>query len=207
METFSTLMNLACGGALLAHDDGRPRRVQLMFAALLLSLLFAALWGAAAGVGTSTTMVLQNLYKVPMVVLLSALCALPAGMLSWKLSGSALRASDMLLAFATAVLAGTLVLAVMAPLVAIYYRTSAWAGPAIALVSTFLALAVATVIFIRGVAIRAPSTANRVAVQFPAFVVLLFLVATMVQFISIASPILPEITVFDGGIDRMVQQP
>ena len=205
METFSTLMNLACGGTLLPEDEGRARRIQLIFAALLLSLLFGAIWGVAAGMGTSGEMALQNLYKVPMVILLSALCALPAGMLTWKLSGSALRASDMLLAFATGVLAGTLVLAVMAPLVAIYYRTSAWAGPAIAMVSTFLALTVATVIFIRGVAIRAPRTASRVAVQFPALVVLLFLVATMVQFISIASPILPEITVFDGGIDRMVQ--
>lgn len=205
METFSTLMNLACGGSLLPEDEGRPRRIQLIFAALLLSLVFGAIWGVAAGMGTSGEMAIQNLYKVPMVILLSALCALPAGMLTWKLSGSALRASDMLLAFATGVLAGTLVLAVMAPLVAIYYRTSAWAGPAIAMVSTFLSLAVATVIFIRGVAIRAPRSASRVAVQFPAFVVLLFLVATMVQFISIASPILPEITVFDGGIDRMVQ--
>lgn len=80
MHTFSTLLNLACGGALLEEDDGRARRMQLTMTAMLMSLAFAAIWGAAAG-SRIPALALANLYKVPMVILLSSLSAVPAGML------------------------------------------------------------------------------------------------------------------------------
>lgn len=205
MNTFSTLLNLACGGALVPEDGGRARRLQLVFSALLLSLLFAALWGAAAG-SSSATSAAANLYKVPMVVLCSALSALPAGMLAWRLSGAALRGTDLLLSFATGVLSATMVMAAFAPLIALYYGTSAWAGPLLGMGSVFLALGVGMVIFGRGVGLRAPQGASRLGVRFPAAVTMLFVMAALVQFISLAAPILPEITVFDGGVDRILAQ-
>lgn len=204
MQTLSTLLHLACGGALSVEDDGRPRRIQLMLAAMLLSVLFAGLFGLAAG-SSSLHLALGNLYKVPMVILFSALCAIPAGLLAWRLCGTTLRASDLMLSYVTGVLSGTMVLAVISPLVALYYHTSAWVGPMLGIAASFIALTVATVIFIRGVARRAPVGEPRGALQVPVAVLLVFLVASLVQFLAIASPILPEVTVFDGGIDRMVR--
>jgi hypothetical protein len=141
-----------------------------------------------------------------LVVLLSALCAVPAGLLAWKLAGAPIRATDLLLSFATSVFAGSLVLAVLAPLLALYYHTSAWAGPLLGLGSTFSALLIATVVFVRGALRRAPPTAGRLAVLLPVLIVVTMQLVTMVQFIAVASPILPEITVFDGGIDQMMSR-
>ena len=203
MHTISTLLNLACGGALLDEDDGRARRMQLTMAALLLSLVFAAIWGAAAG-SRSPAIALGNLYKVPMVILLSSLSAVPAGMLAWRLSGAAMRGSDLLLSFATGIFCGTLVLASLSPLVGLYYHTSAWVGPALGIGSSFLALGVAMAVFLRGVIARTPSTASRFAMLLPSSVFVVFVVAALLQFIAIASPILPELTPFDGGIDRVL---
>lgn len=92
-----------------------------------------------------------------MVVLLSALCAVPGGLLAWKLCSSPLRPSELLVSFATSIMSGTLVMAVLAPLIALYYQTSAWMGPMLGLASTFTALTVATVTFLaRRAAARSP---------------------------------------------------
>lgn len=202
-KTLVLLLDIACGRPLPPEEDGRARRAQLIASALLGSLVAAALWGLAAG-SSSLSLALANLYKVPMVVLLSVLSAVPAGLLAWKLTGSELRASDLLLSFATSVLAGTLVMAALAPLVALYYHTSAWAGPTLGLASTSAALLVATLTFFRGVGRRRPPAASRASAWVPAAVVLGMQVATLLQFIAVASPILPEVTPFDGGIDRIM---
>jgi hypothetical protein len=185
------------------EDDGRARRYQLMAAAFLLSLLFSALWGAAAG-STSLALALGNLYRVPMVILSSTLCAVPAGLLAWRLSGAAMRGTDLMLAFAAAVLSATLVLAVFAPLIALYYHTSAWAGPILGMGSAFLSLALGAAIFVRGVRLKVPASASWIAARIPSAVILVFVTAALVQFITIASPILPEVTAFDGGVDRIL---
>jgi hypothetical protein len=200
-----TLLNVTCGQELPGEERGRARRLQLIVLAALASLVFAGLWGLAAGSG-SFTQALDNLYKVPMVVLLSALSAVPAGMLTWKLIGVRYSGTDLLTGFATGVFGGTLVLGVLAPLVGIYYHTSAWAGPMLAMGSVFAALFVATLVFLRNVMKRVPSGVKRRVMLAPVAVFLFMQMATLVQFIAMASPILPEITVFDGGIDHMVQK-
>lgn len=200
-----SLLNITCGQALPADDDGRARRLQLIALAALAALAFAALWGLAAG-SRSLPLALANLYKVPMVVLLSSLSAVPAGMLTWKLMGIRYSGTDMLMGFATGVFGGCLVLGVLSPLVAVYYHTSAWAGPVLGMGSVFAALLVATVVFARNVMKRAPAETNRIALLLPVAVFLAIQMATLVQLIALASPILPEVTVFDGGIDHMVGQ-
>ena len=80
MTHFSTLLNLTCGKPLGEEDSGRARRLQIVVSALLTSLVFAALWGVAAG-SRLPSLAIANLYKVPMVVLISAV-ALPAGLLT-----------------------------------------------------------------------------------------------------------------------------
>jgi hypothetical protein len=147
---------------------------------------------------------LANLYKLPMIVLLTAMCAIPAGLVTWKLIAAKYRATDLTLSYTLGVFAATLVMAVLAPLVALYYHSSSWAGPALGLASAFLAIAVGAVIFMRNIFLRVPAEVARWTVVLPAVVLLAMQLASLVQLIAIASPILPEITVFDGGIDRIV---
>lgn len=202
MTHFTTLLDLTCGKPLSEEDSGRARRLQIVISALLTSLVFAALWGVAAG-SRLPALAIANLYKVPMVVLISAVGALPAGLLTWKLSGAPGRASDLLIAFAGAIFAGTLVLAVLAPLVALYYHSSLWAGPMLGQGSAILALVVGAAIFARSIFGRARATGSRVAMALPVAVLGLVQVAMMVQLIALAAPILPERTIFSHGIDHL----
>lgn len=198
-----TVLNVACGQKLTEDDDKRARRMQLILSAAVAALVFAALWGLAAG-SRSLPLALANIYKVPMVVLLSSLSAIPAGMLTWKLMGVKYRGTDLLMGFATGVFSGTLVLGVLSPLVAVYYHTSAWAGPMLGMGSVFAALLVATVVFARNVLRAVPLGTSKAAMLLPVAIFLAIQLATMVQLIALASPILPEVTVFDGGVDHML---
>jgi hypothetical protein len=202
MSTLVTLLDIACGRPIPPEEEGRARRMYLGVVALLLSLLFAAAWGLAVG-SRSTGLAVANLYKVPAVVLLSTAFAAPAGFLAWRLSGARVRGSDLALGFASGVFGGTLVLAVLAPIVALYYHSSAWAGPLLGIGSAILALVSGSVMFVSGVVRRLDPNASRLAVALPVMVTLTMQVATLLQLAAIASPILPERTVFSGGIDHI----
>src|SRR5262249_37028476 len=147
-------------------ESGRAGRLELVMFAFLASLLFAGAWGLAAGSQT-TASAIANLYKVPMVVLLSSVFAAPAGLLAWRLSGTPARGSELAIGFSGGVFGGTLVLAVLAPLVALYYHSSAWAGPVLGFGSALLALAIGTIMFVRGTLRRMPPDASKLAVLLP----------------------------------------
>jgi hypothetical protein len=149
---------------------------------------------------------ITNIYKLPMVVLLSSLCAVPAGLLTWKLVASPYRATDLLTSFAVGVFAGTLVLAVIAPLVALYYHSSGWAGPMLGIGSVFASLVIGSLVFIRAIRRRMRKGMAWLPAAAPVLILIVFQLATLIQLISIAQPIMPELTVFDGGIDRLVPQ-
>jgi hypothetical protein len=202
MGTLVTLIDIACGRPIPAADDGRSRRLQLVVFALLASLVFAAAWGMAAG-SRSAGLAVANLYKVPMVVLLSCAFAAPAGLLAWRLSGTRVRGSDLALGFSGGVFGGTLVLAVLAPLVALYYHSSAWAGPVLGIGSAGLALLAGTVMFVRGVVRRLEPGTKKRTVFLPVAVTLAMQLLTLLQLASLASPIFPERTAFSGGIDHI----
>lgn len=202
MQMLSTLLGYAGGAPLPEEDAGPARRMQLGLASFLLAIAFAAVFGAAAG-SSAWTLALANVLKVPVVVLLSAVCALPAGFLAWKLSGARIAGGDLLLTFGASVFVGTLVLAAAAPLVALYYHSSAWAGPALGVGSVFLALFVGALFFVKGATARVDG--KRRSVLVPVGVMLFMQLATLVQFVALASPIFPEVTVFDGGIDRILR--
>lgn len=202
MNQFSTLLDLACGKPLPAEDSARSRRLSIAVSALLTSLVFAALWGVAAG-SRLPTLALANVYKVPMVVLISAVGALPAGLLTWKLVGAPGRASDLLIAFVGGTFAGTLVLAVLSPLVALYYHSSLWAGPMLGQGSAILALFVAAIVFVRSMFGGPKREGSRALLTFPVAVLSIVQVAMLVQLVALASPILPERTIFSHGIDHL----
>jgi hypothetical protein len=202
MNVFNTLLDIACGRPIKDEENVRARRMQLIVAAMLLSLVFAGIWGLAAGSST-VALAMSNLYKVPMVVLLSTVAAIPAGMLCWKLTGGDSEASDLLTGFTTGIFAGTLVMAAVSPLVALYYHSSSFAGPILALGSVATALGVGTLVFLRSV-FAGPSK-GRSGLVFPVLVFIGMQMATMLQLIALAAPILPEDTLLDGGIDRIVR--
>jgi hypothetical protein len=199
---FSTLLDLVCGKPLSAEDSGRSRRLGIAVSALLTSLVFAAIWGVAAG-SRLPSLAIANLYKLPMVILLSSVGALPAGLLTWKLIGAPGRASDLVIAFVSGTLAGTLVLAVLAPLVALYYHSSLWAGPMLGQGSAILALLVAVVVFARSIFGGPGREGSRAKLTFPVAVLATVKVAMLMQLIALASPILPERTIFSHGIDHL----
>ena len=202
MNNFVALLDLACGRA--PDGSGHARRLQLIVAALLSSLAFAAIWGLAAG-STSAVLAATNVYKVPMVILLSALTALPAGLVALRLLNAPLRAHQLVNAFATSIFGGTLVLATLAPLVAIYYHTSSKAGLPLALGSVFVALATASLLFARNVgriAVGVGRNRSRAAVA----VLVAMFSAALLQFVAIASPIIgTHGTLLEGGIDALAR--
>jgi len=196
MERLNILFDLMTGKAKL-DELGSARRWQLAASALLLALGFGALWGLAAG-SSSWPQAIANVWKVPMVVLFGALAAIPGGLVTWKLCGAPGRASALVTQFAGSIFAGTLMMAVLAPLVALYYHSSSWAGPMLALGSTLLAIVVAVGVFVRG-AFR--GAVDQGALILPVFAFVALHLGAMLQLIALASPILPEVTVFDAGVD------
>jgi hypothetical protein len=203
----SLLMTITCGGPLARPVTG-AQKTMLAIAALGVGLVLSALWGIAAG-SSSPALALANAYKVPMVILLSALTALPAGLVALRLTNAKLRAAELASTFASSIFGGTLVLATLAPLVAIYYHTSSKAGVPLALGSVFIALATASVLFGRAVARRVvehtgSETSGRAASLLAVIVLVTIFVAALMQYVALAPPIIGEVgTRFDGGFDTV----
>jgi hypothetical protein len=180
------------------------RKLQLASLSALAALVFAAAWGAAAG-SMDATLALGNLVKVPMVVLLSTLTAAPLGVVAWKLFGGDARASDLLLAFARGLLVGSVVLGTLVPIVAIYYHSSTFAGPVLAVSTALGSLAIGGVLFVCFV-LRLPGNAHRAVRVGVPLGMLTLQTAALIQMVAIASPILPDETMFRRGIDGFTRQ-
>jgi hypothetical protein len=197
----SQLMTLTCRGE-LAHPLTRAHQVMLTIAALISGLVLSSLWGIAAG-SSSAGLALANAYKVPMVILLSALAALPAGLVALRFTNARLAVGDLISAFATSIFGGTLVLATLAPLVAVYYHTSLKVGVPLALGSVFVALATATLLFGRSVKRKVAGTTGRAASLVPVIILVVLFSAALMQFVALASPIIGTVTPFNGGFDTV----
>ncbi len=203
LSRFIALFELATGRPLAEEDQGSASRAQVVVRATLASVVFGSVYGLAAG-STDIALAVSNLYKIPMVVILSSLCALPAGLLTWKLTGAQTRAGDLFLGVAAGNFTATLVLAAMAPIVALYYHTSGFLGGTLALAASALAVGLGLFNVVRSVLSRRPEGVSRRVVALPLAVLIGAQLAALVQFIHVASPILPETTVFDGGVDAMM---
>jgi hypothetical protein len=187
------------------HDEpavaGPAQRLQRATTEMLSALGIAAIWGASAG-SVSMRLAAANLYKVPMVVLLSTVSALPLGLLAWSRLAGEKDSVSFLAAQAKAMLAAALVLGACAPLVALYSHTSNLAGPVIAHVSVAAALVTSLVAFARAALRGADPGAwprRLVVVALAAGVQL----AAALQLNVLAAPILPTPTAFRAGIDGL----
>ena len=92
----------------------------------------------------------------------------------------------------------------LSPVVALYYHSSTWAGPMLGMGSVAAGVALAIFVFVRRTFARAPKDAGRVALLFPVLVFVGVNLAALLQLVALAAPILPELTAFDGGIDRLM---
>jgi hypothetical protein len=214
MKTLKTLMHLVGGYRLPDSENGSARRLQLVALAALASAVLCAIYGFIAGSGGDMGMAMANLYKMPMVVLLSSVSAIPAGLLAWKLVQSSGRWTDLIVGTAAGTLTGSLILAVLSPLVGLYYATSTWLGPALALGIAGTATLTGMVILARFVIHGSDALPKDPAISgtisawarrlVPLAVMATIQMATLTQLIALASPILYEETVFDGGVDAIL---
>jgi hypothetical protein len=200
MKTLMHLFHLATGGTLPDEDLTPARRAQLALVALGSSLLMAALWGVAAGCGVPALAV-QNLYKLPLILLFSGLGAVPIGLLAWKIVGVPQQARELVHGYALSTFLGTAVLLVLAPLVALYYVSSTAVGPAFAMGTVALSVLIGAFTFVRVVRRRFAGSLDDWRALIPTGVLVLAFSATLWQVIAVFSPILPERTPFHGGID------
>lgn len=199
MKQFLALSQLLGGHALPPEDDGPARRIQVALLAVLSASLLSAAFGFALG-GATLEYGVPNLIKMPLVVVLSSLASLPAGWLMWKLSGAHGRSTDLIIGAASGLLSGTTVLAVLAPLVGLYYYTSENLGPAIGLGVAGLAYVVGTWVSWRAVMVRTEGPTTRSAV--PLAVMTAVHAATLLQLISVSS-LMQESTFLDDGLEGL----
>lgn len=206
------------GGRWPAEKQGSSERLQMAIRATGAAVLLAAGYGLAAG-STDLMLAAGNAWKVPMIVVLSALTALPAGLLAFKLLGGEEGASKLVVSAAAGNFAATLVLAALAPLVALYYNsTDLWGAP---LAMGTCTLAVGVGLFSAGRLMRrmaptsgtsrtddvprpSPPSTPRMGIPFTVLAATQLL--ALLQLTSLASPLLPEQTIFDGGADQLLER-
>jgi hypothetical protein len=168
----------------------------------IFTLAFAAVWGLAAGAG-SPALALANVYKVPMVISLSTLIALPAILTTRHMLELAATPLDVIEALTKSLFRAGLVLLSFAPLVAVYAYTSQWFSPLLAQLSGALAI-LCGALSLHSQLARLEGTRPRLFVLTAVSAVVLGL--ALLQLIAVATPILSVPTVFGAGIDGVVSQ-
>ena len=167
-----------------------------------LTLAMAAVWGFAAGCARPM-LALLNVYKVPMVLTLSVVVALPAVLVARRLLRIAVSPVVLLTAIVAGLERGALVLIAFAPLIAVYAYTSQWVSPVLAQWSAGFALLCGLGSLFSEL-VRLPGSKGALVVLSVVTAVVLGL--SMVQLISLATPVLPVHTVFGAGIDGMLHR-
>lgn len=201
MKPFSSLISLV-------SPESEPvptptEQTLLSCAGLLGAVLLAAVWGL--GANASAPHALANALKVPMLVVVSGAASLPVTALAWKLLvGHRARPRSLFLAYASAVFTGTLVLALLAPIVALYQHSSVVAGPWIAIVSAVLGFVAGACVFVRVLKkLGSPDGAGqRIAIV----MLLVIKLATLAQLASVLPPIFGQRTLFGRGVDGLVTE-
>jgi hypothetical protein len=203
IQAFHLLFDLVSPKADVARDATQTERLVAAITGFLASIAFAALWGIAAGTHAGT-LALGNVLKVPMLLVVSSVAALPIGAFVWKLTASAGRVGDLFVAHAMATFVATLTLALFAPLVALYQHSSSWAGPIIASASSVAAVGIGIAIMLRVLGKLAPTGQARRSFVLPVAIMFVVQIAALAQLASITTPVFPERTPFGRGIDGLI---
>jgi hypothetical protein len=187
------------GGALERAPGSRQVHDVLLRA--LSGLGFAAVWGLAAG-SAAPALAVANIYKVPMVLALSALVALPAVLVIRHLLRIVVTPFVLSSALVTSFYRASLLLLGFAPLLAVYAYTSQWVAPLLAQGSALLALAVGAFSLRSELAkVAAP----RLQLWLLGAVASVTIALALLQLVSLATPVLTLPTVFGSGIDGVLR--
>lgn len=195
MEAFS----VSTGAALERAPSARS--VHDVLRRTLSGLGFAAIWGLAAG-SAAPALAIANVYKVPMVLALSVVVALPAALVTRHLLRIAISKLDLYAALVTSVYRASLLLLAVAPLLGVYAYTSQWVAPFLAQGSALLALVCG------GLSLRselARLQAPRLQLWLLGSVTIVTLALALLQLVSLATPVLTLPTVFGSGIDGVLR--
>jgi len=203
MELLKALPGLIGGSEVEIEGEGTARRIRLGIAAAAATALASGLYGLSAGI-VEPALAAGNLLKVPLVVLLSGVAALPAGLLAAKLMETDFELTDMVTSLVSANFTGSLVLVAGAPVVALYYLTGSMFSAHIGLAVGILAEIVAIWVFFRAAHERRPEGTEKRHIFVPLALTSLVQLVVLVQLLDIASPILPEITLLTQGMDGLL---
>jgi hypothetical protein len=178
----------------------RTQRLYLAGVAFVSALALCALWGVAAG-SHDGKFALGNAASVPLLLLMSSAASLPLGLVVYRLTVAEGRASDLVLGHAGALFGGSLVLAPLTPVVALYQYSSSWAGPIVALGSAFAGVAIGFALLLRGLSKLVPDPRARRGMLVPVALLCVVQAAALLQLSAIAPPVMPHRTVLGRGID------
>jgi hypothetical protein len=137
---------------------------------------------------------------------MSSVASLPLGLLVFRLTVAEGSASALVLGHAGAVFGGTLVLAFLTPIVALYQYSSSWAGPVVAYGSAFVGIAIGLALLVRSLGKLVPEPRARRGLLAPAALLCLVQGAALLQLSAVAPPVMPHRTVLGRGIDGIASR-
>jgi hypothetical protein len=197
-QTMETLTS-SVGAGLAPAGGSRP--LHDVLARALSGLGFAAVWGLAAG-SAAPALAVANIYKVPMVLALSAVVALPAVLVTRHLLRVPIAPFALCAALVVSLYRASLLLLGFAPLLGVYAYTSQWVAPWLAQGSALLAL-VCGGVSLRSELARLP--APRLQLWALGLIATATLSLSLLQLVSLATPVLTLPTVFGSGIDGVLR--
>jgi hypothetical protein len=181
----------------------RSARILAIGTSLLFAMVLSGVWGLAA-TSTSFAAAGANVIKVPALLFGSGVAAIPPVLVLWKFVGPDRGSiSNLLLSYACALFGGALFLAVIAPVVAIYQHSSAFAGPRVAQLSAFLGFLTFAALFVRALRRTAQPGNHLGNIAIPALALLLVQGLTLSQLASTTSPVFNQRTSFGRGVDGL----
>ena len=198
METLRTLVDLVSPKE-STLPKGAAERLFTAGVGLAAALGSASVWGLAAGTGGGHVN-LRNLAVAPVLLVASTAASLPVGLLVFRLLARAGRVTDLVLAYASSVFTGGLVLLLLSPIVALYQMSSRWAGPWVVLASLLVAFAAGFAILVRALG-KLTGAAGRGPFALPAALLVVLQIAALAQLASLAPPLMQERTRFGQGVD------
>jgi hypothetical protein len=193
--------SLGGAGGAAVERARESRKTHDVLRRALSSLGFAAIWGVAAG-SAAPALALANIYKVPMVMALSGVVALPAVVVARHLLRSEIRPVELCAAFVTSLYRASLLLLGFAPLLGVYAYTSQWVAPLLAQGSALLAL-VCGALSLRSELARLE--APRLQLWLIGGIAIISFALALLQLVSLATPVLTLPTVFGSGIDGVLR--
>jgi hypothetical protein len=184
----------------------KNRAILISFALLAAAICFG-LWGMSLNT-TSTHAALVNLVKVPVLIFASGLASVPFALVLLKLFGpSSGRVSNLLVAYALALLGGSTVLLVASPLVGIYQHSTSSLGMSIAVSTAVLGVITMGILFVRVLRKLSDGDVSLFKSLPPAIVLMAVQLAVLAQLSSVTTPVFNTRTSFGHGIDNIHGEP